>query len=566
MSWPLPKPPIPLPLTIQAGGEEVLKVWGWEPVRCYEVAEVRWSKLSDMCVTADNKLLAGSTREAMVAAWSVDLSTFRPLSGDDSVATPVGFRDGIPHALLKDPAPATLAMGAASAPPGAFATARHPEPRPKPAALEPPRTAGDRAQEGRQEARQAAAKADREMAAAARVEREAAAAARAEREAAAAARAPPPQPRQQPAAAERPPRRPPSAGAVTVGTSAADLETCDPNSTVGVKQQIAGFKAALAAAKSSTRLSTGGAAAGGAPSGGAAAIAAAQARRNIELGYTPGGLHKDMSTSMGDSLMLGGNAGGGGDAQTAGLLETAQLPPARYQPPQPAARAPAARAAAAGAESAERASGSSGVPATREVPLGLDPAAFLPKHAPSAGASREEEARLVASLLQQGPTQASCLQSRLASLRVLRRYWAAGDVKAMVGQLAYLDDLSLLVDLLHAGAVLHPSLDLEGALLLLPLLVRLAASQFEHHQLAALDALQSLLASFGAVIAGTREAPRAVGVDLSREDRRRRCDDCHEQFVALQPHARRLASDGGRAQPAAAELLVAMRTQLGIEG
>ena len=149
----------------------------------------------------------------------------------------------------------------------------------------------------------------------------------------------------------------------------------------------------------------------------------------------------------------------------------------------------------------------------------------------------------MASLLQQGPTQASCLQSRLASLRVLRRYWAAGDVKAMVGQLAYLDDLSralspyhpipnpnpnpnqvgqlaylddlsLLVDLLHAGAVLHPLLDLEGTLLLLPLLVRLAASQFEHHQLAALDALQSLLASFGAVIAGTREAPRAVGVDL----------------------------------------------------
>ena len=33
-----------------AGGEDVLKVWGWEPVRCFEVAEVRWSKLADMCV------------------------------------------------------------------------------------------------------------------------------------------------------------------------------------------------------------------------------------------------------------------------------------------------------------------------------------------------------------------------------------------------------------------------------------------------------------------------------------------------------------------------------------
>ena len=55
-----------------------------------------------------------------------------------------------------------------------------------------------------------------------------------------------------------------------------------------------------------------------------------------------------------------------------------------------------------------------------------------------------------------------------------------------------------------------------------------------------------------------------MGVDLSREERRRRCDDCHEHFVAVTPHALRLATDGGRAQPAAAELLEAMRTQLGI--
>ena len=55
-----------------------------------------------------------------------------------------------------------------------------------------------------------------------------------------------------------------------------------------------------------------------------------------------------------------------------------------------------------------------------------------------------------------------------------------------------------------------------------------------------------------------------MGVDLSREERRRRCDDCHEHFVAVQPHALLLATDGGRAQPAAAELLEAMRTQLGI--
>ena len=71
-----------------SGGDESFRTWGWEPVRAYEGAEVRWSRLTDMCVTAapagEPLLLGASVREAMVSVWSIDLSTFRPFSAESA--------------------------------------------------------------------------------------------------------------------------------------------------------------------------------------------------------------------------------------------------------------------------------------------------------------------------------------------------------------------------------------------------------------------------------------------------------------------------------------------------
>eukprot|EP00325_Prymnesiales_sp_UTEX-LB-985_P001745 CAMPEP_0174710366 /NCGR_PEP_ID=MMETSP1094-20130205/12021_1 /TAXON_ID=156173 /ORGANISM="Chrysochromulina brevifilum, Strain UTEX LB 985" /LENGTH=631 /DNA_ID=CAMNT_0015909165 /DNA_START=20 /DNA_END=1915 /DNA_ORIENTATION=+ len=67
-----------------SGSEDSLKVWGWEPVRCFEQTDVRWSRLSDMC-TGPGQLLAGSVREAMVAVWSVNLQAMKPFNSVDPV-------------------------------------------------------------------------------------------------------------------------------------------------------------------------------------------------------------------------------------------------------------------------------------------------------------------------------------------------------------------------------------------------------------------------------------------------------------------------------------------------
>ena len=61
-----------------SGGEESLKVWGWEPVRCFEQLDVRWSRLTDMCIGPGQKLLGGSVRDAVVSVWSVDMKAMKP--------------------------------------------------------------------------------------------------------------------------------------------------------------------------------------------------------------------------------------------------------------------------------------------------------------------------------------------------------------------------------------------------------------------------------------------------------------------------------------------------------
>ena len=61
-----------------SGAEESLKVWGWEPVRCFEQAEVRWSRLADMCIGPQQQLLAvanqGDGRDC--ATGSLDVYTY----------------------------------------------------------------------------------------------------------------------------------------------------------------------------------------------------------------------------------------------------------------------------------------------------------------------------------------------------------------------------------------------------------------------------------------------------------------------------------------------------------
>ena len=69
-----------------SGAEESLKVWGWEPVRCFEQVDIRWGRLADLCIGPGQQLLGGSVRDSMVSVWSIPMQTVKPF---DSMAPAV---------------------------------------------------------------------------------------------------------------------------------------------------------------------------------------------------------------------------------------------------------------------------------------------------------------------------------------------------------------------------------------------------------------------------------------------------------------------------------------------
>merc|ERR1712228_753915 len=82
---------------------------------------------------------------------------------------------------------------------------------------------------------------------------------------------------------------------------------------------------------------------------------------------------------------------------------------------------------------------------------------------------------------------------------------------------------------------------------MLPMLQALLSSDHDEYVLAALDALQLLLESFGTIIAETCNARHVgVGVDLSAETRAERCKACSELFDSMRPQLKQLEQHGSK--------------------
>nr|KYP42215.1 Katanin p80 WD40 repeat-containing subunit B1 isogeny 1 [Cajanus cajan] len=63
--------------TLLCGLHESLKVFSWEPIRCHDMVDVGWSRLSDLNVH-EGKLLGCSYNQSCVGVWVVDISRIEP--------------------------------------------------------------------------------------------------------------------------------------------------------------------------------------------------------------------------------------------------------------------------------------------------------------------------------------------------------------------------------------------------------------------------------------------------------------------------------------------------------
>ena len=135
----------------------------------------------------------------------------------------------------------------------------------------------------------------------------------------------------------------------------------------------------------------------------------------------------------------------------------------------------------------------------------------------------------------------------------------------MLQHLKSFDDANVAADLMRVGIVRGGRVDLECALVLLPLLTRLFETNEEDIKLIAVEAFMQLCLMFGSLIRNTRAVTKdMLGVDLNAEARQQRCQAAHEHFAGLVPRMKQLSDSRGALGRAASELLKALCVQLGL--
>jgi hypothetical protein len=152
---------------------------------------------------------------------------------------------------------------------------------------------------------------------------------------------------------------------------------------------------------------------------------------------------------------------------------------------------------------------------------------------------------IVDSLNHSGAQIAVELSERLATLRALRSQWVQGDSIQVISRLLVIFDESLenggnendlvaLSDFLSAADLKTDGLNLDACTKLLPLFESMLneCMHLPHVIKATVDSTAMLCNAFGDLIRQTRAAV-VVGVDLSREERLRKCNSCHASLFRI---------------------------------
>ena len=139
--------------------------------------------------------------------------------------------------------------------------------------------------------------------------------------------------------------------------------------------------------------------------------------------------------------------------------------------------------------------------------------------------------------------------------QVITQFWAGGDVKNALRHLLQMREptaSAVASDVLRSVQLRSAAFTLESCSLLLPFLCRmLLATKFEDYMIVAVCAAQTLLETFGDVIADTIRVGRQSqesgrGVEPSLEERLARCEVCHRSLLELQHPVTELVAGAGR--------------------
>ncbi|MED6273377.1 Katanin p80 WD40 repeat-containing subunit B1 [Characodon lateralis] len=197
------------------------------------------------------------------------------------------------------------------------------------------------------------------------------------------------------------------------------------------------------------------------------------------------------------------------------------------------------------------------IPSSRNEPLGLNVADFLPAAANHRGGALSDDSAL--SQIKKGhDTMCVMLSSRHRNLQTVRSVWAREDVKSALDAAVSMNDLSITVDVLNI-VNLQPSLwKLDLCMTVLPQIDKLLQSKYESYMQTGSTSLKLIMKHFWTLISETLKASPAVGVDITREERHQKCRECCRHLKNLSNVVKNRARQVGRHGNAFKELQLLM--------
>ncbi|KEH24722.1 putative transcription factor WD40-like family [Medicago truncatula] len=165
----------------------------------------------------------------------------------------------------------------------------------------------------------------------------------------------------------------------------------------------------------------------------------------------------------------------------------------------------------------------------------------------------------IADLMEQHDEFISSMQNRSSKLKVVFRRWERNDVTEVISTMAKMGDHAVIADVVSIIMEKIDMVTLDLCTGLLPLLTDLLQSEMDRHLSISVEMLLNLVRVFGSVIYSTLSAKPSVGVDIEAEKRLERCNVCFVELEKVKGFLPSLMRRGGSVAKSAHELNLALQ-------
>ncbi|KAK7114753.1 katanin p80 WD40 repeat-containing subunit B1-like isoform X2 [Littorina saxatilis] len=196
----------------------------------------------------------------------------------------------------------------------------------------------------------------------------------------------------------------------------------------------------------------------------------------------------------------------------------------------------------------------------REEPGGINAEDFLPRQpaARAQGATSEDDLH---DLVTKGHNpMMTVLAGRSRNLQIVRAMWTSGNTKTAIDSAVSMHDPAVLVDVLNVLNMKTSLWNLDLCTVLLPQLKELLNSKYECYVQAAGQAVKLVMRNLGQTIKNNISSAPSIGVDISREERQRKCTQCYTNLMEIRSMMEKRQDASGKLTNLYKEILLLIST------